>query len=135
MTGTRFYSDSATSANPLAYAYGLSVTANTEFITAAGLNGKNASNIIYIRRLPCVLKITFKAALAGKLTIRLYDGTTNSDYELSDNGADYTANIQQERYITVPRAGGSPANFLRITSLKWSSTTTLDISIIELDGA
>lgn len=135
MTDTRFYSDTQMSANPLAYAFGLSVVANTEFINAAGFIGDNASNLVYVRRPPSVLKITFKPSVAGKLTVRLTDGTTNSDYELSDAGSDYPASIQQERYITVPRMGGSPANFPRISSLKFSATGTLDISIVELNGA
>ena len=132
MTGTRFYSDTEMAANPLAYGYAVAATANTTFI--ASLTGP-VSNIIYIRRPPAVLKVTFKSSVAGKLTLTASDGTTTSDYELSDNGSDYTAGIQVERYITIGRMGGSPANFPRITVVKFSATGTIDISITELNGA
>ena len=135
MANLKFYSDSLTSGNYLASTFALAVTANTEFISEAGLVGKNASDLIYIRRPPSVLKFTFKSSVAGKLTVRITDGTSNSDYQLSDNGSDITASIQAEKYITIPRMGGSPANFPRISSLKFSAAGTIDLLIEELNGA
>lgn len=135
MAKTRYYSDSKTTANPLASVYNLAVTANTEFIT--NLKGAVYSSQIRPRRPPSVIRFTMTVDTAGDLTVTLTDGTTATTYKVNGN-VQVVANQPSTYVLEVPAIEQTDLNtviFLAISSLKYSANATIkSLEITEING-